>query len=143
MESAREEWIARFLDRTAVSDLLLDFARRLDEKDWDGYASNFTEDGVLELPWKRQGRQGLAEHVAADLSRFHATQHYSTNHVIDIEGDTACSRSYLIGVHVLDPSDPSRHADVGGWYDCELRRTADGWKFTGSGSMSSGRAASR
>lgn len=130
MTPAQEEWLARFADRVAISDLLLDFARCLDERDWEGYASNFAEDGVLELPWKRVRQAELAGYVSANLSRYQGTLHYSTNHVIEIEGDTARSRSYLLAVHLLDGSDPSRHADAGGWYDCEYRRTPDGWRFT-------------
>lgn len=119
------------LDRLAISDLLVEFARRLDGKDWDAYAATFTEDGVFELPWEsRVGREEIAAGAAADLSQFELMQHYSTNHVIEIDGDKAHSRSYLLAVHVPDTSKPERHADAGGWYDCECARTSDGWRFT-------------
>jgi len=31
---------------------------------------------------------------------------------------------------VFEAGSPFRHADGAGWYDCELRRTADGWRLT-------------
>lgn len=123
--------VALLLDRMAISDLLVDFARRLDGMDWAAYAANFTEDGVFELPWTRRvGRAEIAAAAEADLAHFAAVQHYSLNHVIEVAGDTATARSYLLAVHVPDADDPSRHADAGGWYDSEFRRTADGWRFT-------------
>jgi hypothetical protein len=44
--TAQLRWL---VDRAAISDLLIDFARALDDKDWEGYAANFAEDGVLAL----------------------------------------------------------------------------------------------
>lgn len=41
----------------------------------------------------------------------------------------ANTRSYLSAAHMLDPDDPSKHADVAGWYRCKLRRTSEGWLF--------------
>jgi SnoaL-like domain len=126
----RDAEIRRLVDRAAVSDLLNEFARRLDSGEWDRYAATFTPDGVFELPWSRRvGREEIAAAAEADLVRFAAVMHYSTNHVIEIDGDTARTRSYLIGIHVPDGSDPATHADAGGWYDCELRRTNEGWRF--------------
>jgi hypothetical protein len=40
----------------------------------------------------------------------------------------ARTRSYLIGIHRVD-DDTYHHADGGGWYDCTLRRTPEGWRF--------------
>ncbi|NAZ84235.1 hypothetical protein GTR02_20740 [Kineococcus sp. R8] len=62
------------------------------------------------------------------LARYSATWHLSSNHATTIDGDTATSRSYLIGVHRFE-EDKHRHADGAGWYDCTLRRTLEGWRF--------------
>ncbi|WP_046732075.1 nuclear transport factor 2 family protein [Streptomyces humi] len=123
------QWL---VDRAAISDLLVDFARALDDKDWQGYAADYTEDGVLAIGpgITHTGRDGMAEFVAASLGRYAGTHHLSTNHAITVDGDSATTRSYLVAAHVLDADDPYRHADGAGWYRCELRRTADGWRFT-------------
>jgi ketosteroid isomerase-like protein len=123
--------LANLVDRAAIADLLLEFARRLDAGEWEQYAATFASDAVFELPWsERHGRAEIAAAAEADLAHFAAVMHYSTNQVIEIDGDSARSRSYLIGIHVPDASDPGTHADAGGWYDCEYRRTEDGWRFT-------------
>lgn len=127
--AAQLQWL---LDRAAISDLLIDFARALDDRDWAGYAANFAEDGVLDVaPTVRHtGRAGLAEFVAGSLGRYAGTHHLSANHSIQVDGDVAGTRSYLIAAHVLAADDPYRHADGAGWYLCRLRRTPDGWRFT-------------
>jgi ketosteroid isomerase-like protein len=117
-------------DRLAISDLLVRFARCLDEKDWDGYVALYTEDGVLRFPWGGpRGTDVLRADVEHNLARFHATHHISANHRVEIDGDEATSRSYVQSVHVADP-EADEHWTMAGWYDCIYRRTPDGWKFT-------------
>ncbi len=122
------EWL---VDRAAISDLLVDFAWALDDRDWDGYAANYTDDGVLILMGRtvHVGRDGLAASTKANLGRYAGTHHLSANHAIAIDGDTATTRSYLVAAHVVPGGDPYRHADGAGWYRCALRRTPDGWRF--------------
>jgi hypothetical protein len=35
-----------------------------------------------------------------------------------------------LSLTVPDAKQPEVHGDAGGWYDCLLRKTADGWRFT-------------
>ena len=126
--AAQLQWL---VDRAAISDLLTDYARALDDKDWEGYAANYADDGVLAISptIAHTGRAGLAEFVAVSLGRYAGTHHISTNHAITIDGDSATTRSYLLAAHVLEAENPFRHADGAGWYRCKLRRTPDGWRF--------------
>jgi uncharacterized protein (TIGR02246 family) len=125
-----EARVQRLLDEAEIRDLFLAFARALDEKDWGAYAASFTEDGVFEiLGQRRVGRDEIAAGPARDLTRFHRTQHFSTNHVIAVDGDAATAQSYMLAVHVPDAGEPGVHADIGGCYRCECRRTAEGWRF--------------
>jgi ketosteroid isomerase-like protein len=126
-----DELVRELHDRALIGDLLLRFARALDERDWAGYAALYAEDGVLQLPWgPPRPRDGLEQDTEANLGRFHATQHISSNHQIAVAGDAATSRSYLQAVHVVDPDAPDGNWTLGGWYDCTYRRTPDGWRFT-------------
>jgi uncharacterized protein (TIGR02246 family) len=122
--------LQRLVDEAAIRDLLLAFGRALDAKDWAAYGETFTEDGTFEIFGQRRvGREEIAAGPARDLSRFHRTQHFSTNHVISVDGDTATASSYMLAVHIPDGDDPSVHADIGGSYRCQCARTADGWRF--------------
>lgn len=126
------QWL---VDRALISDLLLSFATALDTRDFEAYVNNFAEEGTLELPDPSNEKgAGVLVHreqlmtTLQGLKKFSATHHISTNHQIIIHGDTASSRSYLQAVHV--GRSPFDHWDAGGWYDCEYRRSVEGWKFT-------------
>lgn len=125
------EQVQWLVDRASISDLLVEFARSLDEKDWDTHVALYLPDGVFVAGdvFRLEGHEELIRTSSPRaLGQYAATSHGSSNHAITIDGDTATTRSYLIGVHVLG-DDPAGHADSGGWYDCTLRRTADGWRF--------------
>jgi uncharacterized protein (TIGR02246 family) len=117
-------------DRAEISQLLLTFVNSLDARDWDGYANTFTPDGVFEIMGQRRtGRAEIAAGPARDLGGFGRTQHFSSNHVIELARDTATARHYLLAVHVPDAARPAEHADIGGQYTCDCVRTAEGWRF--------------
>lgn len=53
--------LAWLVDRAAIGDLLLDFARTIDDHDHAGYVANFSEHAVLELPFGTfRGRAAIA-----------------------------------------------------------------------------------
>ncbi|ONI92185.1 hypothetical protein ALI22I_05160 [Saccharothrix sp. ALI-22-I] len=115
MSSEQLRWL---VDRALIGDLLIEFARRLDLRGWDGYSELYTVDGELELlgPTIARGRAEISEFAARSLGRYEATWHLSAAHTIDIDGDTARTRSSLFAVHVLGDHGRS-HADGAGWYD--------------------------
>lgn len=123
--------LQRLLDEAEISQLMLAFARGLDEQDWNRYATTFAPDGVFEIMGQRRvGREQIAAGPARDLTRFARTQHFSSNHRIEVRGDSATASHDLLAVHVPDASRPAEHADIGGRYQCECRRTGDGWRFS-------------
>jgi uncharacterized protein (TIGR02246 family) len=123
--------IEQLVDEAAISKLLVSVGAALDRKNWTGYANNFTEDGVFEIMGQvRKGREEIAAGPGRDLERFDRLQHFSSNHVITLEGDRATASHYLLGIHVPDEAEPHRHADIGGRYLCKCLRTKDGWKLT-------------
>ncbi|UOZ06033.1 nuclear transport factor 2 family protein [Amycolatopsis sp. WQ 127309] len=121
------EWL---YDRTLISDVLHRFAQNLDTKHWQDWLDLFTEDGVLELPGNHKNKTVLqADGGPKGLMAIHGTHHMSSNHRIDITGDSARTNSYVQAMHVVEPDDEAGDWMVGGWYDHDLRRTADGWKI--------------
>ena len=129
------QWL---VDRAHISDLLVEFARALDERDWDAYAATYADDAEFRIgdAVVLRGRDTIRDVTASarGVGRYAGTWHGSSNHAIRISGDGATTRSYLHGVHLLGGGS-FHHADGSGWYDCALRRTADtglagGWRFT-------------
>ncbi|MEU0237291.1 nuclear transport factor 2 family protein [Nocardiopsis sp. NPDC006198] len=126
-ETAR---LRSLFDRADICDLLAEFVRRLDDRDFTGYAALFTEDGVLRMPGREhRGRAGLAEYVEADLGHYHRTHHLSANHRVEVDGDRATSRSSMHAVHLRSADDPTDWWSVGGRYDNTYRRVGTAWRF--------------
>ncbi|WP_017613926.1 nuclear transport factor 2 family protein [Nocardiopsis salina] len=117
--------------RTELLDLLARFVHCLDRRDFEGYAALFTEDCRLSLPHaSHHGRAGLAAFVAADLGGYAATHHSTSDHLVRIEGDTATVRSQMWAVHLRSSQDPKDWWAVGGRYEHDFRREADGWAIS-------------
>lgn len=129
MTTAADAQLRLLMDEREISRTLVRFARCLDTRDYDGYAQLYTEDGELVIPWgSHQGRAGLAEKVRRDLGTYLALQHVSTGHDIHIDGDRATVRAALLATHVMS-DEGERFWTAGGYYDMELVREGEGWKF--------------
>jgi SnoaL-like domain len=125
-DSSRLAWL---VDRACISDLLVHYARLVDERRFEELADLFTADGVLELPFAEVSRDSLPKSSHKHLGPFASTHHMSSNHAIEIAEITAKSRSYMQAAHVPDSDSQDVHGDIGGWYDCDYRRTTSGWRF--------------
>jgi uncharacterized protein (TIGR02246 family) len=131
VSSRTEPSLQRLADKAEISELILTFVHSLDRRDWDAYANTFTEDGVFEIMGQRRtGRVEIGAGPARDLGLFARTQHFSTNHAIELAKDTATAIHYLFAVHIPDADRPDEHADIGGQYRCQCTRTDDGWRFS-------------
>lgn len=129
--SSPDEKLQWLVDRALISDLLVEFARSLDERDWAANTALYVPEGVMTAGdfLRLEGHEQLMQTGSErGLAQYAGTWHLSSNHAIFIQGDRARTRSYLLGVHMLGNS-TSHHADGGGWYDCTLRRTELGWRF--------------
>ena len=129
--SSPEEQLQWLVDRAAISDLQAEYGRCLDDKEFQAWQDLFTEDAVLHMPDESIRQPGVcgrgaprARLLPADAALAGAKLY------IEIDGDTARGRRYLAAAHVHDAEPVKRHADLGGWYHHEYRRTGEGWKFT-------------
>ena len=128
--SSPEEQLQWLVDRAAISDLQAEYGRCLDDKEFQAWQDLFTEDAVLHMPYESIRQPELAAAAHRVLDYYPLTQHLLGQSYIEIDGDTARGRRYLAAAHVHDAEPVKRHADLGGWYDHEYRRTGEGWKFT-------------
>ena len=99
-------------------------------------AAFFTPDGRLINPNGATvvGPEAIAAEKAKSFSRFRATQHVTSDHIIDIEGDTARLRANMIAMHLWseeesDPRSLQTHFVAGGVFEAVAVSTADGWRF--------------
>lgn len=123
-----EQQVRWLVERTAIAELLARYARCIDSRDWAGLQETYAEDGVMEHGGVSVGRDGvpdLSEQILAGIASSH---HLVGDPSVEIDGDTARTHSHYFATHVLEGGAIKRQG--GGWYDCTLRRTEQGWRFT-------------
>ena len=118
-------------DRFAIQDLFIRYATALDAGDVEGILSCFTRDGALESPvlGVRSGPEELRD-FAERFARFQRAgnqlRHVMTNFAIEVTGDTARARCYLVNILTRDGrtvmGPPGR-------YDCDVVRVDGQWLF--------------
>jgi ketosteroid isomerase-like protein len=108
-------------DRDEILQLMYRYNHSIDSGDADEWAGCFVEDAVFDgagmVTTGRDALRAFAEQVGGRGKR-----HVLLNPLIDVDGDTAHGRAYVL---LLDG--PGIGA-VGG-YDDEFTRTADGWRI--------------
>ena len=122
------------LDKEAIRELVLLYARAIDRRDIallrDLYAEGATDthgdayDGDAE---------GFCDGLETALARYNYTGNHTCNHLISVDGDTACGEVYALALHCLpDPQDPGALIEdlMAVRYLDQYRRCADGkWRF--------------
>lgn len=123
--------LQRLIDESDLRKLIEQMPWRLDNRDWEGVAQLFTEDGMIEIRGdERRGREAIAAGPKRDLERlYEATFHHMGNIYVDVDGDEATVVAYVVAYHLPKASDPTTSADAGGKYHAEAVRTKDGWRF--------------
>ncbi len=121
-------------DRMAVSDVVIQYATALDQRNWSLLRSILCERIWIDY---RSFDPELNLEMAADewvdrvkgLGGFDATQHLSTNHVHHLSGDSGTCVSYMHAGHFLSRPDGDYFCFLYGYYTTELTRYPDGWKI--------------
>jgi 3-phenylpropionate/cinnamic acid dioxygenase small subunit len=116
-------------DRVEILDLLARYSSVVDRGAWEEMTALFTPDAVLDFSATGGISGSVRDHQefnAKVLTGFASTQHVMGLPVIAVAGDTASSRSICFNPMVVD----EQHVFfVGLWYDDELVRDPDGWRF--------------
>lgn len=97
-----------------------------DSGDGAAYAQLYTQDGEFHIVGNQVycGREEIAAAAAATT----VTVHVTSEPEIEIDGDSATQRLRMLSVYRAE--DLSRNDFVcSGWYQDELKRTADGWRY--------------
>jgi len=126
--TSTEHQLQWLVDRAEIAECLVNYARCIDRRDWAGLQDTYTADGVMQhgdVSVPRESVPELSERILAGCASSH---HLVGDPSIVIEGDTARTHSHYFATHISEGTAVKRQG--GGWYDCELRRTDVGWRFT-------------
>jgi len=125
--------IEEISDRFQIQDLLTRYTFAIDRKDWQLLDSCFTPDAHVDYT-STGGAKGsypeMRKWLEKTLSAFPVTAHYISNTAVNLAGDRAAARSYLLNPMGFQGPDGDLHwFTVGAQYVDELVRTADGWRI--------------
>jgi ketosteroid isomerase-like protein len=118
-------------DERAIQNLLGDFARILDRKQWDRIPDVFAGDVAFNYGdgQEQAGIAALRLNFTRFLDRCGPTQHLLGSIQIDINGDTAISRSYVQARHQGLGDKSHAIFDTSGEYTDRWERRAEGWRI--------------
>ena len=127
-------------DRLAILDLMGRYCNTFDARDAESWTDLFTDDAVWEHvrvgdaePVRRyESREALQEWISSYFEQAsrdgRSTRHFSTGtEVIELTVDTARARTSVATVQSAPGPEPKIVSM--GYYDDELRKTRDGWRF--------------
>lgn len=124
--------LASIGDRFEIEDLLVRYSRALDRRDFEALEAIFTDDaefdaGSLGNP---KSSRAIREMIEGTLSDLDATQHLVGKSLIELHGDEADVRTYLISQHIRESAPgPTKHYFIGGEYVDRVVRTPEGWRI--------------
>lgn len=128
-----EQDLRELADRAKIEDLLVRYCTAIDHRDYGLLDRCFTDDAELDysaLNGPADAYDKVRAWLEASLVHLDAMQHSISNTVYRIDGDRATTRTQFRNPNVMRRPDGSLHLfTVGGYYDDELVRTADGWKI--------------
>ena len=116
-------------DRFEIQALAGEFADAGMMRDFDRFASLFTEDALWRIPGLEEftGR----EKIRAGIERLQGNWEYFIQHAhpgaIRIDGDTATGRTYIEEYGRVHDGGTHQNRSI---YHDRYRRTPDGWRFT-------------
>lgn len=118
-------------DERAILNLLGDFARILDRKQWDRVPEVFADDITFNYGDGKEQAGMAALHVnfTKFLDRCGATQHLLGSIQIELDGDTAISRAYVQARHQGVGDKSQAIFDTNGEYTDRWERRAEGWRI--------------
>ena len=130
---ARELSIREISDRIRIGDLLTRYTVALDRKDWRLLDTCFTPDAHVDYT-QSGGIKGSYPEVRRWLEKalglFAMTQHFIGNSSVEIDGDAASARTYVINPMGMRQPDGSLHIfTVGAYYNDKLVCTGEGWRI--------------
>ncbi len=120
-------------DRIEIGDLLVRYTRAIDTKDWKLLDSVFLPDAHVDYR-SSGGIAGAYPEVRAWLEKalaaFPAMMHMIGNTTVELDGDAARTRTYVINPMGFPKEDGGLHVfTVAAHYVDELVRTTDGWRI--------------
>jgi len=117
-------------DRVALMDVMLKYAKGVDQRDLDLYASVFADD--VEVvgfgPEVHRGRDTWVSYVKQALSAYGPTQHMLGPQLATVDGDKAHCRTDVQALHFFKDQ-PEKTLTLWATYNTDMKRVNGEWKI--------------
>jgi SnoaL-like domain len=124
------EQLGAVVDRLAVYDLIVRYARALDSRDWAMLSTCFLADAVVEYRNATvTGYAAIEVHCRRALAGMDDTQHIVCNHAVTFVDGVAHSHCYLHAQHTRLDASGGQFLTLGGSYHDRIELTHDGWRI--------------
>ena len=127
-------------DKLAIHEMIAQYSHTYDNRDADGFAQVFVEDGVFEifvagqtsplvrLQSRREIREWAAQRLQERDGRF-ISRHYQSGILFDeLSADSARTRTMVLVTHQGATEAAPRPTDSGVYHD-RWRKTPEGWRL--------------
>lgn len=125
--------IDEMIAKQEIAELHYRYARGIDQQDWAVFRSVFHDTVVGDFSrWGMGDRAEMPGDAFTGLVQFLfstkglVTQHYMTNFLIDVDGDTAHGDTYVFARHRIADAVMSLNA----MYTCDYVKGENGWKIS-------------
>ena len=122
--------VQALIDRAAIHDLIMRYARGVDRRDLELVASCFAADAAYDGSLGSGGIDVVLAALRERMPRYRTTMHFLTNPLIEVQGDRATCETYALVYHRLESEDDAEDFIVGVRYIDEMARHSDGWRIT-------------
>ena len=127
MDARTEE----IIDKQRIRDLQNHYSYSIDCGKYDNLDAIFTPNATYHfVTGSTDNIEALKTTIRDALSPLTTSQHINGNQWSDIEGDFAIAGCYFTVHMYREGLADGEHFEMGGRYDDELVRTADGWRFS-------------
>lgn len=122
--------IQSIVDRHAIHDVIVRYARALDTRDWALLDRCFVPDARYTYPGGESNSAAeVIERCDRALTRLDASQHLLGNIEIELDGDTARTKTYFQAQHVITGTPGGDTFIIAGSYADTFSRTPEGWRI--------------
>jgi 3-phenylpropionate/cinnamic acid dioxygenase small subunit len=119
------------IDKQHIQELQNYYSYSIDSGQYDQLDAMFTPDATYHfVTGSTDNIESLKNTIRDALSTLTTSQHINGNQWADIDGDLAKAGCYFTVHMYKEGLANGEHFEMGGRYDDELVRTADGWRFS-------------
>jgi SnoaL-like domain len=119
------------IDDLEIRRVMHEYAARVDLRDWDALRLVLADD--LEVNYHNGrtvviGGDEVVDYIRSNTTHLAWQHHNVTPYAVEVDGDHASGRSYLIS-HQVVTEDPTNVLMMVATYDCEFARVDDSWRL--------------